>query len=988
MLKKNNHRNLTGILIASFLIVVGLCVSSCGCGNDDRRKTGISVNGSGGSDSSGSNDKGISWKGLRIETNRTNIKGNEDFTVKIAADEYAAIDNHINLIKFKIKAYIVDEKGGAPKSSQLKCTYPNGKSKTSKVVNEYLTFEALTPPNQSIFKYITLNVIQGTDVKALTVVLELLDESSGKLICQPQKVVWKAVRPVPVDLTFNKLSRLEDQSEIIKNDQEFDFTITNIGLETIKLDEITIVAQTENGTIFSLNGQQANQPISLKDLLSDHPQKLDKQQNTTSIKLKLANRNNQSSDKITLILAKGGQQLASTQPMRWNYIAKNASLIINNDIKDHIKGNEILKIIAVPKTKVINWDNIKLSIQSTNNVIFRINNKPFQSAKLADFLTGSLIQDLRLDLCLYSDSDSNKDSKITLLLTEEKDGVIEELDKKIIQWDNKGINLSFVGLENKQISGYKELSISIQNLGDTVKTDEITLTHEVINNQLLNSNTPIFYFNGKNIHKSLTLQEILGESMPRKLAPNEIINNIKLQLANTNNCTEATVKLVLKHHNMQWVSPTIKWISKNIMLSFQGLPKKELSYKAPLQFKVKNEGDTINASEAILKVWNRNLSGLNISLKVNEKPINVKEAQINLSDLLSTDKVLQKDEVVNITIEQIEEENFNPHTSQSIELGLYGIYGTENKLLSKIEQATWNRRKSKVDLDVMVASVKNGKAVGENRKVLRGNNQNFELIIFNQGDEYIYNDQPSLYLNFNLIQGTAIIKELQQQGYDDGKNGYIIRLDHNTVAGTSAGILAIRDYEFQISNQKTLHLCPLKAEKVEYQIQLCKDSNGKLTPINNIPTTIIWEPKHIKAALQIDKKEIKGNEKEIQLTLNNQGDTISDEDKDILQLKIERLGNKQSRLGTFGRNGQKYIGIKNQNILITDNILNLVNVIPTDRKKIINTGSNLPFPKIWIEPRATENSVTFRFTLFYIQQNRDKQQEIILGTPQEVTWTK
>ncbi|ACE06204.1 hypothetical protein Aasi_0832 [Candidatus Amoebophilus asiaticus 5a2] len=299
MLKKDNPRNLTGILIASFLIIVGLGVSSCGCGNDDRRKTDTSGNGSG---SSGSNDKGISWKGLRIETNRTNIQGNQDFKVKIEADEYAAIDNDINLIKFKIKAYIVDGKGGTPESSQLKCTYPNGKSKTSKIVNEYLTFEALTPPNQSIFKYITLNVIQRTEVKALTVVLELLDESSGKLICQPQKIVWKAVRPAPMDLTFDKLSRLEDQSEIIENDQEFNFTITNIGLETIKLDEITIVAQTENGTIFSLNGQQANQPISLKDILSNHLQKLEKQQSTTDIKLKLANRNNQSSDQITLEL--------------------------------------------------------------------------------------------------------------------------------------------------------------------------------------------------------------------------------------------------------------------------------------------------------------------------------------------------------------------------------------------------------------------------------------------------------------------------------------------------------------------------------------------------------------------------------------------------------------------------------------------------------------------------------------------------------------
>jgi len=235
MLKKNNHRNLTGILIASFLIVVGLGVSSCGYGDDNRRKTDTSGNGSGDSDSSGSNGKGISWKGLRIETNRTNIKGNEDFTVKIEADEYATIDNDINLIKFKIKAYIVDEKGSTAESSQLKCTYPNGKSKISKIVNEDLIFEALTPPNQSIFKYITLNVIQGTDVKALTVVLELLDESSNKLVCEGRKIIWEASPSSPIELAFDGLSKLEYGIEEITNDQDFEFTIKNNGTEDIDL---------------------------------------------------------------------------------------------------------------------------------------------------------------------------------------------------------------------------------------------------------------------------------------------------------------------------------------------------------------------------------------------------------------------------------------------------------------------------------------------------------------------------------------------------------------------------------------------------------------------------------------------------------------------------------------------------------------------------------------------------------------------------------
>lgn len=183
---------------------------------------------------------------------------------------------------------------------------------------------------------------------------------------------------------------------------------------------------------------------------------------------------------MTLFLFKNGNKLTSTASIKWKHIAQETYLIIRNG-KNHIKGNEVLEMLGMAAVKTVNWDNIRLSIQSTNNVIFRINNKPFQSAKLTDFLTESSAQGLHLDLRLYSDSDGKKESKITLLLTKEKDGAIEELDKKIIKWDNKDINLSFVGLENKQISGYKELSISIQNLGDAVKTDEITLTHEVSN---------------------------------------------------------------------------------------------------------------------------------------------------------------------------------------------------------------------------------------------------------------------------------------------------------------------------------------------------------------------------------------------------------------------------------------------------------------------------------------------------------------------------
>jgi hypothetical protein len=987
MLKKNNYKDFTSILLASILIVIGLCVNGCGCGNNDHLKTGISGN------DSGSNGSGISWQGLRIETDKSDIQGNKDFTVKIAADEYAVTNNSdINLTKFKIKAYIVDEEGGTPQSSQLKCTYTNGKNKTSKIINEYLTFEKLTPPNQSVFKYITFNVINGADVKALTVVLELLDESSNKLLCKAKQISWKASPSTPIKLAFNRSSRLELEQGIeeINNDQDFEFTIINNGAEDIDLKEVTIIAETDHGTVFSLNGQLANQPISIRSILPTQLQKLEKDESTPTIKLKLVNRNNQSNDQLILSLFKNGDKLTSTNTIKWKYTAQEAYLLIQNG-KKHIRGDEVLEILGMTALKTANWDHIKLSIQSTNNVIFRINNKPFKSAKLTDFFPESAIQGLPLSLRLYNDLDGKKESQVTLILTKEEDGKIEKLDTQIIRWDNKNFELAFVNLEDKQISDYEELPIAIQNIGDEISTKDIKISGEV-HIDMLDSittgkgNKPTFYLNGKMVISSLTLQEVLGESTPRNLAANETLHLIKLHLNSLNTSKAATINLVLEAGKKKWKSAPIKWNYKNIKFSFQGLPTKALDYDDTLKFQIKNEGDPIKASEIILRIWDRNLSLLNFNLKVNEKLIEVIDTQVNLGTLLSTDEVLKKGEVVDIIIEKIERLNFDPHITQSIVLGLYNYRRDQhNKLLSEIERVTWNPRKGKVNLDVKLVSIKNGKSVAKDSKILQGNNKDFVLVIHNQGDEYIYDDQPDLYLHFKLTQGAATIKELQQQSYDDGnKKGYIVKLDYNTldIIKLDYNTVDARRVEnsihcFQIANQKNLHICPLKEEKVEYEIQICKGTIDNLTPINSTHTTLIWEPKNIDVAIQIDKQKIKGSDREFKLILVNNGDILRLNDKDILQLKIERLENAKSSLI---RSGKKIID-QNQSIYFNPN-----NILTT-QKDIITQGSFL-LGSLEIDPHEQDNLVAFQFTLTYIKHNGDSTQSIVMGTPAVITWTK
>jgi hypothetical protein len=686
MLKKNNYKNFTSILLTSFLIVIELFVNGCGCGNDDHLKTGTSGNGS------GSNGRGISWQGLRIETNESDIQGNKDFTVKIAADEYAVTNNSdINLTKFKIKAYIVDEKGGAPESSQLKCTYPDGKSKTSKIINEYLTFEKLTPPNQSVFKYITFNVIDGTDVKALTVILELLDESSNKPLCKAKQIIWKASPSAPIKLAFNKPSRLKQEIEEINNDEDFEFTIINNGTEDIDLEGVTIIAETEHGTVFSLNGQQANQSISIRSILPAQFHKLGKYENTPTIKLKLVNRNNQSNDQLILSLFKNGNKLASTNAIKWNYIAQEAYLLVQND-KKHIRGNEALEILGMTALKTANWDHIKLSIQSTNNVIFRINDKPFQSAKLTDFFPESAIQGLPLSLRLYNDLDGKKESQITLILTKEENGKIKKLDTKIIRWDNKNFELAFVNLENKQISGYEELPITIQNIGDEISTKDIKISSEV-HIDMLDSittekgNKPTFYLNGKTVNSSLTLQEVLGESTPRNLAANETLHLIKLHLNSLNTSKAATINLVLEAGGKKWKSAPITWNYKNIKFSFQGLPTKALNYDATLAFKIKNEGDPIQASEIELKVKNTEVFE-NIDLIINKKQISpdFNYLSYKLSDFLSSDKILETNETVDITIYRI----FNAFEEMEREHEIYlGLSTETNFKLVPVTKINW-----------------------------------------------------------------------------------------------------------------------------------------------------------------------------------------------------------------------------------------------------------------------------------------------------------
>ena len=974
MIRKVNYNNSKSRYLTFLFIItiLALVVNSCDCNKH---------NGNAKNNNSSNNGKGISWQGLRIETERTNIKGNEGFTVKIQADELSATDIDINLIKFKLKASITTKQGETRDNSKLEYTDNSGKKKSINTVSEYITFENQNPSDPSIFKHITFSINPDLKTSALTIVLELLDEDSQNPVCKKEEVLWQATLMKPIQLRLDGLSELQAQSLYIENDQECEFYITDIGKEEVGLDGITIIATTNNGTIFSLNGYQANQPIPLKDILSGHSQKVYKQQRTIPIKLKLTNHNKQKEDQLVLTLMRNGEKLVSTEPMNWKHATKAAPLF-TPDTKSHIKGSETLKVLSIKEAQTTNWNNIKLSIHSTNNVIFRINDKPFQNGNLNEYLTGSSLYNSSLNLGLYSDPDGKKEARITLILTKHKDGKIEELDRKSIEWDNKEISLAFISLDGKQIIGNEELPITIQNIGDSVSTKDIIISTEVTVD-LLNIitsgrvNKPDFYLNGKVANGGLTLQEVLGEPSPRELTHNEVINSIKLHLANTNSCKKGKITVTLKSNNKEWKSIPYKWIYKNIKFSFQDLPDKELEYEDNLQFRIKNEGESIHANKISLKISNKDVLQ-NIPLSFNGKyQVNPNSNLVTcqLSALLPEDKVLQAGEIVNINVNRITNSSFKPYLKHIIALGL----STEtDQQLVELKEFTW--KEVKLDLQVKIASFKGNKTVIEDRKILRGNNQHFKLVIFNKGSQYIFKDPSDLYLQITQVQKNAVIKELHKEEYWNGKDSYLIPLNSSTVANSSSGLLTKNYHTLQISNQQKLHIHPTKQEKAEYQIQLYQGSIDNLAPIGT-PVTIIWKPKNINVELQlIGDQMLKDKEKEVQLGIVNQGDILTQEDYDVLQIKIERLGGNKAVLTALESSFHKMTLIDKQATYISGNLLNKTS-------GEINKLPNL-LPKLRIKPAKTEDYLTFRFTLLYTKKNGDKNEPIIMGNPIEITWAR
>jgi hypothetical protein len=927
------------------------------------------------------NGRCVSWKGLQIEASRSSITGDETFTVKINAEEFRSSTTDINLLKFKLKAYLIADNGGDIGDSKLTYIDINGKTNSTNPINEYITFENLSPLNPSVLKNITFSIIPPSNPIPLIVILELFDEEGENTVCQKEEVLWKPAALAGIKLSFDGLTQLEAQQLTIKDEEEWNFNIRNTG-QDLNLKEITIVAETEHGTIFSLNGHQANKPVSLKDLLLSSHQQVDKQQQTIPIKLKLTNRNSQIEDHIVLTLMRNGEKLASTKSINWRHTTNIMPLFTYNT-KNRIKGREELRILSTKERQTSGWHNIKLTIKSTNNVIFRVNGKPFQSGDLNDYLTGpSHDQNQSLNLCLYGDPDNRKESTIILLLTQEKDGKVTELDKKIIEWDNKEINLSFITSEEKQIIGNKDLLISIRNIGDPVSTKDIIINTEVTVN-LLNSmafnktSKPDFCLNDKLINSSLTLQEVLEEHAPRELKRNEIVNPIKLHIANVNSCKKAEVIVTLKSNNQEWKSRHYEWIYKDIQFSFQNLPDKELQYEEDLHFRIKNEGEPVHASDVDLTISNKDVLQ-NIPLHFNSRyqvNSNVNLSICKLSELLSEDIILQTGELVDIDVARITASNSKPYSKHTIEIGL----STEiNHNLVEPKEIIW--KGAKLDLQVKIATHKGKKTIIKDKEILYGNNQHFSLLIFNKGSHYVFKETPGLYLQITQIQNSAIIKELHKEAYWDDKDSYLIPLNDNTVGNSSTGLLTKSYHPFQLSNRQQLHIYPTEQQTVEYKIQLCQGDIDNLTPIDT-PVTIIWKPKNINVELQLlGDQVLKHKEKEVQFALINQGDVLKQADYDILQVKIERLGDKKANLTASESSFQKIILIDKKDTYTSGNLLN------KSSKEIDKLPKLLP--KIRIKPAKTEDHVTFKFTLLYTRKNGGKTDPIIMGRPIEVTWNR
>jgi hypothetical protein len=972
MIRKTNYNNPKSryIPLLYTVTILALVINSCKCNKND------------GNVKNGGNSKNeIVLQGLRIATDRASIKGSESFTVSIQADEVSAADIDINLVKFKLKASITTKQGDSVDNNKLEYIDNSGNRKSNNTVNEYITFENQNISDPFIFKHITFSINPDLETSALTIVLELLDEDDKTPICKKEEVLWQATSTRPIQLRLDGLIELQAQTMHIKNEQEWKFYITDIGKEETNLDDITIIATTTNGTKFSLNGHPAQQPIPLKTLLSSHLQKVHNQQRTIPIKLKLTDSNKQTEDQVVLTLIRNGENLVSTAPMSWKYVTKGVPLFTSNT-KSHINGNEMLEILTIKENQTSNWDDIKLSIKSTNNVIFRINDKPFESGNLNKYFTESSPYNSSLNLCLYSDPDEKKESRITLVLTQEKDEKVIELDKKIIDWDNKEINLAFIRSDSEHVIGNQSLPITIQNTGDPISTKDIIISTEVTVD-LLNIitsgrvNKPDFYLNGRAANDGLTLQEVLGETSPRRLAHNEVINSIELQVGNTNSCKKSKITVILKSNDKEWKSAPYKWIYKNIKFSFQDLPNKELEYEDNLQLRIKNKGGAIYASKLSLKISNKEVLQnipLHFNGKYQVKP-NSHLMTCQLSTLLSEDRVIQAGEVLNIDINRITTSNYNPYLRHRIALGL----STEaDQRLVGLKEFIW--KEEKPNLQVKIASPKNNKTIIEDRKILRGNNQHFKLIIFNKGSHYIFKETPDLYLQIKQIQENSIIKKPHIEKYWNGKDSYLIPLNSNTVDNASNGLLTKNYHAIQISNQQELYIYPIKQEKSEYKIQLCQGNINNLTPIGT-PVTIIWEPKNINIELQLIGEEmLKDREKEIQFGIVNQADTLKKEDGDILQIKIERLGDKKARLTALESSFHQATLINKQATFISGNLLN-------KNTKEINKLPSL-LPRLLIRPSKTEDYVCFKFTLLYKKKSGNNNEPLVMGKPIYVTWTR
>ncbi|MEM7055835.1 MAG: hypothetical protein AAF392_03090 [Bacteroidota bacterium] len=256
----------------------------------------------------------------------------------------------------------------------------------------------------------------------------------------------------------------------------------------------------------------------------------------------------------------------------------------------------------------------------------------------------------------------------------------ETIATKTVTWSTASYKLSFISIPDPaEVKGDSKIQFQIQNEGDEVSTDDITVC-------LASTKGVEFELNGQkgdSIEASLT--DILGGST-NTLAKGISTSGITLKLADARGKHCAEIKLELKKGGTSLAQKTVSWSAVSYKLSFISIPDPaEVKDDEEIQFQIQNEEDEVNTDDITVCL----ISTEGIELELNGQKGSSIEA--SLTDILggSTSTLAKGDLTSNITLKLVEAQGKN-YAEIKLELKKHSTF------LDK-KTVKWNATPKKVD---------------------------------------------------------------------------------------------------------------------------------------------------------------------------------------------------------------------------------------------------------------------------------------------------